>query len=129
VHYLIDGYNLAHWLAQGLAQDDDLDPEQLRELLLEALERRVPADAESLRIYWDVRRMHPGIPANEYLDWCTMHNVPDADAAIIDAVYDADRPQRLVVVSRDREVTGKSRQLGAKTRSPAELLGKGRRRS
>jgi hypothetical protein len=119
VHYHIDGYNLAHWLAD----DDDLQPHALRALLIGALRPRLPRDAESVHIYWDVRRPSPAIPANEYLDWCTMHNVPDADAAIIDAVADSHEPRRLVVVSRDREVTGKSRQLGARILSPSELLG------
>ncbi len=124
MHYLIDGYNLAFWLAG----DDDLDPHQLRELLLGKLATSRPPDAESLHIYWDVRRPNPAIPANTYLDWCTMHNVPDADAAIIDAVYDAEAPRRCMVVSRDREVTGRSRQLGAKVMSPKDLLGKTRTR-
>ena len=121
VNYLIDGYNLAFWLAG----DDDLAPQQMRELLMGRLVAARPKDAESLHIYWDVRRPNPAIPANTYLDWCTMHNVPDADAAIIDAVYASDTPRRCMVVSRDREVTGRSRQLGAKVMSPKELLGGG----
>lgn len=120
MHYLLDGYNLAHWLAPG---DHDLEPRQLRELLLGQLAGRVPGDASSVAVYWDVRNMHPGIPQRESLGWCVQHNVPDADAAIIDAVYDAARPSDCVVVSRDREVTGKSRQLGARTMQPGDLLG------
>jgi hypothetical protein len=119
MRYLIDGYNLAHWLAG----DDDLEPDELRALLIARLKGTRFDNAESVDIYWDVRRPNPAIPAHTYLDWCTMHNVPDADAAIIDAVYDAETPHRCTVVSRDREVTGKSRQLGARTRSPRELLG------
>jgi hypothetical protein len=119
VRYLIDGYNLAHWLAG----DDDLAPDELRALLIARLQRTRFQNAESVDIFWDVRRPSPSTPAHTYLDWCTMHNVPDADAAIIDAVYDSDTPARCTVVSRDREVTGKSRQLGARTQSPRELLG------
>ena len=122
MHYLLDGYNLAHWLAAG----EDLEPLALRDLLLSRLVDRRPKDAESLRIYWDVRRPGPGIDANAYLDWCTMHNVPDADAAIIDAVWASDVPRKLVVVSRDREVVGKCRQLGARTQGPGDLLGRRR---
>ena len=51
-----------------------------------------------------------------------MHNVPDADAAIIDKVYDSDNARGLCVVSLDREVTGKCKQLGAKTMRPDEFL-------
>ena len=111
MHYLIDGYNVAHWLAK----DPDAAPAVLRAVLMRALAARRPHDAESLRIFWDVRRPDPAIPANEYLDWCTVHNVPDADAAIVDAVHGADAPARVMVVSRDREVTGRSRQLGARS--------------
>lgn len=120
MHYLIDGYNLAHWLAD----DDELEPAELRALLLGALARRVPADAESVHVYWDVRRPHPAIPLHEDHGFCSAHNVPDADAAIVDAVYASDAPRRLVVVSRDREVTGRSRQLGARVLAPAQLLGR-----
>ena len=61
-------------------------------------------------------------PPNEDLGWCRMVFVPDADEAIVDAVYDSPNARKLVVVSRDREVTGRSRQLGAKTMRPIELL-------
>lgn len=118
MHYLIDGYNVAHWLAK----DPDAAPAVLRAVLMRALVARRPHDAESLRIFWDVRRPDPAIPANSYLDWCTVHNVPDADAAIVDAVHAADAPSRVVVVSRDREVTGRSRQLGARTMGPKDLF-------
>ena len=119
VHYHVDGYNLAHWLAG----EHDLLPSGLRELLNRALSSHVPGDAESLHVYWDVRTPNPAIPVNESMGWCTAHNVPDADAAIIDAIYQADEPHKHIVVSRDREVTGKSRQLGAKAWDPVDLLG------
>ena len=117
--YLVDGYNLAHWLAG----DEDLGPQELRERLHAALAGRRPPDAEELHVYWDVKSRDPAIPAHEYHGWCTGHNVPDADAAIIDAVYAAPDPARCVVVSRDREVVGKSRQLGARVLEPRDLLG------
>jgi len=120
VHYLIDGYNVAHWLAR----DADLRPAELRRLVLDTLGRRPPADARSIHVYWDVRADDPSIPPHESLGWCSVHNVPDADAAIVDAVYDAERPGEHVVVSRDREVTGRSRQLGARAMSPRDLLGR-----
>lgn len=119
MHYHVDGYNLAHWLAG----DDDLLPLELRQLLNAALSARVPQDAESVHVYWDVRNPAFGIPANEFMGWGTAHNVPDADAAIIDAIYAAPTPRNHIVVSRDREVTGKSRQLGAKAWEPRDLLG------
>jgi len=120
VHYLLDGYNLAHWLAGGT----DLVPEQLRTLLLEHLATRVPADALSVRIWWDVRRGTSLLGSNSYLDWCSMHFVPDADEAIIDAVWASDEPRRLLVVSADREVVGKCKQLGARVSDPGSLLGR-----
>lgn len=118
MHYLLDGYNIAHWLLS----DDDLTANQLRAGALAALQNGLPANASKVDIYWDVRRPSPSIPPNEYLDWCTMHNVPDADAAIIDAVYNAPNARGLCVVSRDREVTGKCKQLGARTMSPDDFL-------
>jgi hypothetical protein len=118
VHYLVDGYNLAHWLAR----DDTLHPDQLRERLLAALRGRLPHDARKLDVYWDVRRPSPSIPPRVSLDWCTQHFVPDADEAIVDAVWGAANARGMCVVSRDREVTGKSRQLGAKVMAPADFL-------
>ena len=115
--YLLDGYNLAHWLANGR----EMRPEQLRGLLLTRLRGRMPRDAERVSAYWDVRS---GLPPTDQRRWIDMKFVPDADAAIIQAVYDADTPRQMVAVSRDREVTGRSRQLGARTMSPAELLGR-----
>jgi hypothetical protein len=119
VRYLLDGYNLAHWLAR----DDDLRPEQLRARLLAALRPALPRDAREVVIYWDVRT--PGLPPPaEHLPWCTLRFVRSADEAIVDAVYDADDPRRVTVVSRDREVAGRSRQLGARILSPADLFGR-----
>ena len=118
MRYLLDGYNLAHWLVR----DDDARPDQLRARLLAALRGSLPKDAQAVDIYWDVRRPSPMIPPNEYLDWCTMHNVPSADEAIIEAVYSAPNARAVCVVSRDREVTGKSRQLGARILAPEQFL-------
>jgi len=118
VHYLIDGYNVAHWLLR----DDEARPEQLRAALLAALPARLPRGTTT-EIFWDVRRPS-AVPPNEYLGWCTVRNVPDADAAILEAVSAAENPRTLTVVSRDREVTGKSRQLGANILAPVDLLGR-----
>lgn len=118
MHYLVDGYNLAHWLLR----DDSLHPDQLRERLLAALHGRMPKDASRVDVYWDVRRPSPSIPPHVYLDWCTQHFVPDADAAIVDAVWAAGQARRMCVVSRDREVAGRSRQLGARVMAPADFL-------
>ena len=114
--YLLDGYNIAHWL---LAEQEDMTAEQLRAGLMGAIEQHHPSDAEALDVYLDVRYPSPLIPAHEYRGIVTIHNVPDADAAIIDRVGRADDARVLCVVSRDREVAGKSRQLGAATLSPA----------
>lgn len=117
VIYLLDGYNLAHWLARGR----DMRPERLRGLLLSRLRGRLPRDARAVRVFWDVRR---GRPPADHRAWIDMVFVPDADEAIVQAVYDADRPRELVAVSRDREVVGRARQLGAQTMSPGDLLGR-----
>ena len=118
MHYLLDGYNIAHWLLR----DADLSADELRQGTLAKLQHALPHNASKVDIYWDVRRPSPNIPLNEYLPWCTMHNVPDADAAIIEMVYDSDNARSLCVVSRDREVTGKCKQLGARTMPPREFL-------
>ena len=120
MRYLVDGYNLAHWLVR----DDDLRPEQLRARLLAVLQPRVPRNASEVVIYWDVRNRAPGVLERESLPWCTLRFVSSADEAIVDAVYDAENPRDITVVSRDREVSGKSRQLGARVLSPAEFLGR-----
>ncbi len=126
MRYLLDGYNLAHWVANGsgFPDDHDLSAEQLRALLMARLARRRPRDAEAIEIYWDTRTRSGVMPDNEYLDWCSGHYVPVADDAIVDAVAAAAQPGLLVVVSRDREVTGRSRQLGARILSPLDLLGR-----
>ena len=116
----MDGYNLAHWLVR----DDDLRPEQLRARLLAAMQPKVPRNASEVVIYWDVRNRGPGVMERESLSWCTLRFVSSADDAIVDAVYDAENPRDITVVSRDREVAGKSRQLGARVLSPAEFLGR-----
>lgn len=116
MRYLVDGYNLAHWLLR----DDELRPEQLRAGLLAAMKGKLPRDAAQVDVYWDVRRGET--PPRESLGWCTLHFVPDADEAIVDAVYDAKDARAVCVVSRDREVTGKSKQLGAKVLGPAEFI-------
>ena len=118
MRYLVDGYNLAHWLLR----DDELRPERLRAGLLAAMKGKLPRDASQVDVYWDVRRGET--PPRESLGWCTLHFVPDADEAIVDAVYDAKEARGVTVVSRDREVTGKSKQLGAKVLGPAEFLGR-----
>lgn len=118
MHYLLDGYNIAHWLLR----DSELSAVELRQGMLAAMQDALPHNASAVDIYWDVRRPHPNIPPNEYLSWCTMHNVPDADAAIIEKVYDASNARELCVVSRDREVTGKCKQLGARTMPPHEFM-------
>jgi YacP-like NYN domain len=118
VRYLVDGYNLAHWLLR----DDSLRPEQMRQRTLAALAGKLPQNATDVVIYWDVRNRTPGVMERESLPWCTLRFVSSADEAIVDAVYDADNPREITVVSRDREVAGRSRQLGARVHSPAEFL-------
>lgn len=123
--YLLDGYNCANWLAR----DPDLDAHQLRQVLygkLTLLERqgRLPVDADRIRVFWDSRRRDPGISANEYHACCEAHNVPDADEAIIDTVRKARQPGDQTIISRDREVTGKSRQLGGRTMTLLEFFGR-----
>jgi hypothetical protein len=118
VRYLVDGYNLAHWLVR----DDALRPEELRRRTLAAMAGKLPQNAAEVVIYWDVRNRTPGVMERESLPWCTLRFVPSADEAIVDAVYDADNPREITVVSRDREVAGRSRQLGARVLAPSEFL-------
>jgi hypothetical protein len=118
VRYLVDGYNLAHWLLR----DDALRPEELRSRTLAAMTGKLPQNATDVVIYWDVRNRTPGVMERESLPWGQMRFVPSADDAIVDAVYEADNPRDITVVSRDREVAGRSRQLGARVLSPAEFL-------
>jgi hypothetical protein len=118
VRYLVDGYNLAHWLIRN----DALRPEELRAQTLAAMAGKLPPNATEVVIYWDVRNRTPGVFERESLPWCQMRFVSSADEAIVDAVYEADNARGITVVSRDREVAGRSRQLGARVLSPAEFL-------
>ena len=77
--------------------------------------------------YFDVgnsQAAHGRAPDNAYGAGFEERFVAVADHAIVDAVAAASRPRGLKVVSRDREVTGRSRQLGARVAGPAELLGR-----
>ncbi len=98
------------------------DPSRLRARTLAAMAGKLPQNASDVVIYWDVRNRTPGVMEGESLPWCTMRFVSSADEAIVDAVYDAPNPRDITVVSRDREVAGRSRQLGARVLSPAEFL-------
>lgn len=118
MRYLVDGYNLAHWLLR----DDSLRPEQMRARTLAAMAGKLPQNATDVVIYWDVRNRTPGVMERESLPWCQMRFVSSADEAIVDAVYEAANAREITVVSRDREVAGRSRQLGARVLSPAEFL-------
>ena len=89
---------------------------------------RRPRDADAITIYWDAKGAWERPPEGAYDAGFDQRFVPVADDAIVDRVAASRRPGRLKVVSRDREVTGRSRQLGAKTATPAELLGGARRR-
>lgn len=118
VLYLVDGYNVAHWLLP----DEDLTPEQLRAGVLAAIEDAVPHGAAGIEVFFDVRGPSAGVPANEYRGTVTVRNVPDADAAIIERVASAERADAFTVVSRDREVAGRSRQLGARALGPGPFF-------
>lgn len=104
--YLVDGYNVAHRLF-GVA-GRRASAEQLRDAVL----RRIrPFCSRRRRVIVVFDGDPDGRPIRGELE---IRYARSADDEIVRIVRDHPDPGRLRVVSHDREVTGKSRQLGAR---------------
>ncbi|MHC4937347.1 MAG: NYN domain-containing protein [Planctomycetota bacterium] len=104
---LIDGHN-----ALGALDVRGRTHEERRHALL-AWVGRLATDAT---VYFDARRAPEGLFEREAMHgvlavYCRDHH---ADEFILDAVRAAANPANILVVSNDREVTGKAKQQGAK---------------
>jgi hypothetical protein len=116
---LVDGHNALHRL--GL---DTGTHEGDRRALL----RRVRAIDPGAVVYFDARHAPPGLPTTSREEGVAVRYCrgEEADDAILRVVRNRDRPETLTVVTDDSEVSGVSRQLGAKTASVRRWFG-GRR--
>ncbi len=114
---LVDGHNAMHRL--GIADG----PQKPRR---EEIVRRVGAIARTATVYFDAHRGTGEPQANTQMGSVRVVYCYDAEAdhEILTAVRDADDPRALLVVSDDREVTGKSRQLGARASTVADFFGR-----
>jgi len=119
MHILIDGHN-----AMGALPLDGKTHADKRRALL----RRVAALDKDATVYFDARRAPPGLlqPTGVPGVRVVFCKEDEADRFILDAVRDADRPAQCLVVSNDREVTGRAAQLGARTRSVRQFFGRNR---
>ena len=115
---LVDGHN-----AMGaLRVRGETHEARRRELL-----RRVASVAPRATVFFDASRAPAGIlmaysEQGLHVVYCRDR---EADAAILERVRDAAVPARLVVISNDREVTGRAAQLGAQTSGVREFFGPG----
>lgn len=112
MHYLVDGYNVAHALFGREARR--ASPEELREALLRRL-RRYGHRRRKVTVVFDggIAGASPGdrIRGGAELE---VRYAPSADDEIVSLVRDAPAPARVRVVTRDREVETRSRSLGAR---------------
>jgi len=114
---LIDGHNAMYRLGiQGL------DHAAKRSDLV----RTVGSLVDNATVYFDARRFTGPRPPRRSRDhgvrveYCHQR---EADEEILDAVRAANSPRGILVVSSDREVTGKASQLGASTQTVEEFFG------
>ncbi|MHC4548281.1 MAG: NYN domain-containing protein [Planctomycetota bacterium] len=107
---LIDGHN-----ALGALRVRAETHEAMRETLL----RRVAAASPQATVFFDA----PGSSAPGRRFGVQVRYCRDADAAILEAVREAEAPGRLVVVTDDREVAGRAAQLGAQVMNVAQFFG------
>ena len=112
---LVDGHNAMYAL-----KISGRDHEARRKELL----RRVADRAPDATVYFDARNAPPG-----GMDHARQQGVRvrycrhrEADHEILDDVRDADAPGRILVVTNDRELSGRATQLGAKSRRVQEFL-------
>jgi len=116
VRALIDGHN-----ALGALRIRAPSHEVQRDALL----RRVASIAPGATVFFDARSAtgpQMGSP-NRYGLKVVFCRKREADAAILDAVRDADAPHLLTVVTNDGEVRGRARQLGAQAKGVADFFG------
>ncbi|MGH7163323.1 MAG: NYN domain-containing protein [Planctomycetota bacterium] len=117
---LVDGHNAIYALKLGAG-----DHAAQRRQLLALVASRAP-DAV---VYFDARNAPAGSAGNAReggvrVEYCRGR---EADAAILDAVRHAERPEELRVVTNDREVRGSAAQLGARVSSVREFFGERKR--
>ncbi len=119
---LVDGHNAMY--ALGIEHGKH---ENRRRYLLD----RVRAIEPRATVFFDARNAPAGLPpvASESGLRVVYCQEREADHEIIDTVRDADEPREFLVVSNDREVTGRCRQLGARTESIAEFFDRPERRT
>jgi len=121
MHYVIDGYNVAHALFGRTARR--ASPEEMRETLLRYL-RRFSARGRELTVVFDRQTEAPSGAATPGLRAAgvRVRFAASADEAIVALVREARDPSRIRVVSRDREVIGRARQLGATSARVLDFL-------
>ncbi|MCU0725053.1 MAG: NYN domain-containing protein [Planctomycetes bacterium] len=113
---LVDGHNAIH--ALGLGTED-------HEAAREMLARRVAEAAEGEAVvFFDARSAPRGLPAGGRLCGVAVRfcRKATADEEIVAEVRRAQHPSDLLVVTGDRELAGRVRQLGARTAPVARLL-------
>jgi len=115
---LVDGHN-----AMAALRVRGPDHEAQRRALL----RRVAAVAPHATVYFDARNAPEGLleafaEHGLHVVYCRRR---EADAEILERVRGASQPGRYVVVTNDREVAGRCRQLGAQSSGVVEFFGPG----
>jgi predicted RNA-binding protein with PIN domain len=112
MHYVIDGYNVAHVLFGVEARS--ASPEEMRGALLRRL-RRYASRKRRVTAVFDGRAGGGTGRSSERSGEVEVRFAPSADEEIVEIVRRAPDPGRVRVVTRDREVAGRARQLGADT--------------
>ncbi len=113
---LLDGHNAIHVL--GLAGKP---PEESRRSLLLLAADRAEADLE---VHFDARSAPPGLPkvGREHGVPVHYHRKEPADEAIVRRVREAAPPSAILVVTDDRELRGRVRQLGGRVAGIREFF-------
>jgi predicted RNA-binding protein with PIN domain len=120
MRYVIDGYNVAHALFGRDAKR--ASAEEMRDTLLRRL-RRFASRKRLVTVVFDSRDGGARTGRRVRSGGCDVRFAPSADEEIISMVRGAKHPGRLRVVTRDREVEGRARQLGADTMRVLDFLG------
>lgn len=117
--YLVDGYNVAHAIRRGPLRADELEPARthLVRLLRPLVDRKT-----AVTVVFDSRLGAPPTNPRGMAGVVEAVYARDADAAIVEIVRRSGHPGSCVVVSRDRAVSGRASQLGARLMKIEELL-------